>query len=90
MPKKEIKEKIIEILKSPTIGYENEMVADKILELFAQEEKEELLERIWNLLIESLPPEAENLHTASQIGEQSSAVLKNFMEKLEKEIKEKL
>ena len=45
-PKKEIKEKIIEILKSPAIGYENEMVADKILELFAQEEKEELLERI--------------------------------------------
>ena len=86
--KKGLKEKIADLI-SENLGVSNKELPDQILELFAQE-KEELLERIWNLLIESLPPEAENLHTASQIGEQSSAVLKNFMEKLEKEIKEKL
>ena len=86
---KEIKEKIIDLM-FKNFGNCPKRLPTQILKLFNKQEKEELSERIWNLLIESLPPEAENLHTASQIGEQSSAVLKNFMEKLEKEIKEKL
>ena len=40
-----LKKKIIEILNSPAIGYENEMLANEILELF-EKEKQELLGKI--------------------------------------------
>ena len=49
---------------------------------FLLKQRQEILDDIDNMLISSLPQEAENLHYASQIGSQSSAVLKNFLKKL--------
>jgi hypothetical protein len=56
-------------------------MVESIFDLMTRQ-KEELIEKVWDMLIMSLPLDAENLSTASELGWQSQAVLKNFMKKL--------
>src|SRR4030042_1160802 len=53
----------------------------KNIEEIRKEARKEIIEEIWEMLIESLPSDAENLSTASEIKDQSQRVLKTFLAK---------
>ena len=73
--KKEIEEKIIEILDKGLIWHRNDIIADKILELFEEER-----ERIIEMLFKCYPSDMENFSTMTE--DQAYRLLKCFWKKL--------